>query len=94
MFPLYVTLEKKSSDKPLTTYKINQFLKKVKNISQEDMEIIFVLIYSHYIKTNKSIKEYIPYNGKYISKMNISFSFKDLPNRLQQVLYLFIKKIK
>lgn len=93
MFPLYNDLKRNCKSKPLSNYMANRFLKEVKLCSNEEMEIIFALIYCHYVNTNLELKSYIPYGGKYVSKENISFTFKDLPTKLQHILYAFIKQL-
>ena len=93
MFPLYNDLKRNSKDKPLSNYMVNKFLKEVKLCSDEEMEIIFALIYCHYVNTNTELNSYIPYKGKYVSKQNISFTFTELPVELQHILYSFIKQL-
>ena len=91
MFPLYDNLYNDSTDKKLSRYKINLFLNKIKNISENEQEIIFALIYYFQIKHENHIT-HLPYYGTYDTNMNINFNFYKFPPKLQNMLFRFIKK--
>ena len=85
-FPLYHQLEEQVSEFPdaLTHEEKMEFLGKVKTMSDQQHEHIFVLIRLHGV-----INPYIiPYNGKH-QKKGIKFDLDNLPVRLQHILLKF-----
>lgn len=94
MFPLYDQLYNlcEHDTKKISNYKIQLFLKAVPNFTDQESENIFCLIYMHYIKTSRIISDYIPYNAKYTNTSSITFEFKEFPEKLKQILFLFFKK--
>jgi hypothetical protein len=70
---------------------------KISSISEKNMEIIYALIYTHYLKENKTIsdkKRFIPYKGKLMdSNRGALFNIADIPLRLQIIISAYLDLI-
>ena len=89
-FPLYISLISNLPEKDLTILQKKDLINKISNMDSETHELIFALIKCFYIEnTNDNVL--IPYKG-IISKDNIDFDLMEMPNKLRQLLYKFIKK--
>jgi paraquat-inducible protein B len=88
-FPLYTSLKSGISDKDLTATQKADFVKKIEKMNPEGHELIYALIKTFYIN-NKETLFTTPYNGKFV-KNNVTFDMDDLPVKLRQIIYKFIK---
>jgi hypothetical protein len=88
-FPLYTSIKNNLPKKDLTQAEKNDFIKKIKELEQDAHELIYVLIKSYYLDTEKDSFS-IPYKGQ-INKDKIQFNLLDFPHTLRQLLYKFVK---
>jgi hypothetical protein len=71
---------------------------KLNNLNEKEMEIVYVLIVCYYYTENKTFldkKKMTPYKGKLMdSNKGIVYTITDLPMKLQQIIYEYIKIIR
>jgi hypothetical protein len=98
LFPLYDELfdiTEKSSYTSSMSWK--SIAPKISQLTEKQMEILYCLIYSHYIKENKNIsdkKKFIPYKGKLMdSNRGALFNISDLPQRLELIIAAYLNII-
>jgi hypothetical protein len=91
-FPLYISIKTNLPKKDLTQAEKNDFIKKVNELEQDAHELIYALIKSYYLDTEKDSLS-IPYKGQ-INKDKIDFNLLDFPPQLRQLLYKFVKMHK
>jgi hypothetical protein len=89
-FPLYTSFSS-VSEKPLTIAQKSEFMRNVKTMNTEGYELIYALIATFSSQTDKFDPLTIPYEGV-IKKGSIDFNLLKLPNKLQQILFKFMKK--
>ncbi len=90
-FPLYVSL-KKDDFKELSLEEKDKFIELVKDMNDEQTEIVYALIRAYHLDHDVNIQE-IAYGGKNL-KSGIKFDFDCLPSKLQYILYSFSKLSK
>lgn len=95
--PLYVSLYEKSKS---TCGNMNWSTtsSKINSMNEKEMEILYVLILSHYFVENKTFlekKKMTPYKGKLMdASKGILYTITDIPPRLQQIIYLYVETIR
>jgi hypothetical protein len=71
---------------------------KLGSLSEKEMEIMYVLILSHYYQENKTFldkKKMTPYKGKLMdANKGVLYTITELPLRLQQIIYQYIEIIR
>ncbi len=99
-FPLYTSLQEQIST--LTTTNTDDVWKYVINIPYEHLEMVYALLWHHYMlevvsKTggggiNVVKKNNVPYKGKLFDNgRGIIFQVKDIPIELQKIIALYIR---
>jgi hypothetical protein len=88
-FPLYTSIKANLPNKDLTQAEKNDFIKKIKDLDQDAHELVYALIKSYHLDTEKDSLS-IPYKGQ-IGKDKIDFNLLDFPPQLRQLLYKFVK---
>ena len=90
-FPLYTSLKNGIPDKDLTATQKADFVKKIEKMNTDGHELIYALIKTFYINNKESETPFTtPYDGKLV-KSNITFDMDNLPLKLRQIIYKFIK---
>lgn len=90
-FPLYDRLANDVKNKDLTIKQKDDFVKKIKKIDSNGTELIYALIRVFQLEDSDGINSFkIPYGGTH-NGSDIIFDLNDLPNKLKQILYKFIK---
>lgn len=93
-FPLYDSLIKTAKNKDLNAkYKL-ELIKKLNNFDDNEKELVYVLIQFYYMQNEKNMTDTIPYNCKVVEKdglSSLSWSFNDFPNKLKNLLSIFIE---
>lgn len=92
-FPLYDNLYTETDIvDDLSETEKTELLKLIKNIDSLGTEYIYVLIRIYQLENSEDKSTFkLPYGGKYL-KNDIKFDLNELPNRLKQMLYKFVKK--
>ena len=92
-FPLYNRLITDNNiSNSITTKQQLEFIKKIKKLDITGRELIYSLIKSHHLCTERKNTCFIsPYKG-IKKKKSISFNLLDFPDKLQSILYTFIIK--
>ncbi len=86
-FPLYNSLKKVSNNIDVTqNYKWSE----IRNLSENNLEIIFALIYHHNLITSSSVSRKIPYQGKTFQGGGILYMVENLPVELQRILIYYL----
>jgi hypothetical protein len=95
-FPLYDELYS-ITDKTTQHLNWSTSSSKISSLSEKNMEIIYALIYTHFLKENKAIpdkKRFIPYKGKLMdSNRGALFNISDIPLRLQIIISAYLEFI-
>ena len=92
-FPLYDNLfaETDMVD-DLTENEKTELIKLIKSIDNVGAEYIYVLIRIYQLENSDDKSTFkLPYGGKYI-KNDVKFDLNELPNKLKQMLFKFVKK--
>jgi hypothetical protein len=89
-FPLYDSLYKDTEDKDISTAHKKIFIKKIASLDQDGHELVYALIKIYYLKYDDESGIVLPYNGKYVNKIDITFEFNTFPNKLKNMLYKFV----
>jgi hypothetical protein len=89
-FPLYDTLHQQiEQDTPLTNDEVQFFIDNFIYLNDQEHEYIFALIRIYQSKILEQTNE-LPWGIKCIKK-GLKVDIEKLPNKLQQMLYLFLK---
>lgn len=94
-FPLYENLVSFSSEKDLTPNEKDEFINIINQLDQKGYEYVYILI-KMYANDNPAgdYKTYmLPYSGNYLG-LNVQFDLENLPKKLRQMLYKFVKTHK
>jgi hypothetical protein len=95
--PLYSTLYEKTK-KSEVQMNWNLTSARINSMNEKEMEILYVLILSHFYVENKSFldkRKMTPYKGKLMDgNKGILYTITDLPIRLQQIIYSYIETIR
>ena len=71
---------------------------KLGSLNEKEMELMYVLILSHYYQENKTFldkKKMTPYKGKLMdANKGVLYTITELPIRLQQIIYQYIETIR
>lgn len=95
--PLYQTLfdKTKSSEVQMNWAVVAS---KLSSLTENEMELLYVLILCHYHHENKSFldkKKMTPYKGKLMDgNKGILYTITELPVKLQQIIYEYIEIIR
>jgi hypothetical protein len=89
-FPLYTSLSVNLLEKDLTIAQKSELIKKIQSLDLEAHELVYALIKSFYLEYENGDALILPYNGE-LSKESIIFNLLDMPTKLRQLLYKFIK---
>lgn len=90
-FPLYDSLNTNIKNKDLTVIQKKDFIKKIDILDKNGHELIYALIRIYQMENDEDNTSFIlPYNGIYINK-DMKFYIENLPNKLNHILYKFIK---
>lgn len=93
-FPLYEILNREYdtlSRKPeLTNSEKEELISMIKQCSEREHELIFVLI-RYFQKDSEKHLNPVPYNAKMLKK-GIKFDLNEFPQKLQLLIHLFLKK--
>lgn len=67
----------------------------IHQLSQEHLEILFVLIYHHWQEENTSKRAALPYHGKYLTeaKKGVIYQIHQLPVLLQNIIAKYIERV-
>jgi hypothetical protein len=90
-FPLYSSIYKEVDNDIITIQEKQYVMNNIKKIEKQNYEYIYALIISYYIDEHRQNLSSIPYEGKQL-KTGIKFNLEDFPNKLQKIIYIFIKK--
>ena len=86
-FPLYYTLKNNKiiliSDKEK-----DHLIEKIKNMKEQEHEIIYALICAYYLENNGGIESF-PYHGKNL-KMGLKMDLDNIPPEAQGILLKFV----
>ena len=88
-FHLYDTVNKDIPKKDLSVENKEHFIKVVKELDQEQINIIFILIKKYQLEEDKTDDD-LPYGG-ILENNNIKFIFTNFPIKLRHIIYNFIK---
>lgn len=83
-FPLFVNLYNSTEDKDLTINQKNSFMKKIKTIDKNGLDLIYALILYYQIE-KKNIE--VPYTHE---NNNVIIDMELIPLQLKQIIYKFI----
>lgn len=90
-FPLYDSLIIDINSDELKIEEKDDFMKKIKTFDKNGYELIYALIRVFQLENNEDKSTFkLPYGGKYV-KNDILFDLNELPNKLKQLLYKFVK---
>lgn len=91
-FPLYGNLDRFASDTPLSDMELIDFVRRIKKLDLDKMELVYVLIHLHYYYNDdrEDRVNHTPYNGKQI-KNDIRFNIDEFPSDLKHRIYGFLK---
>lgn len=90
-FPLYSSLSQDVPSTDLSAKQKTELLKLIKNIDNDGVERIYVLIKIFQVENSKEKNILgIPFNGKYI-KTDLEFDLNEFPNELKHIIYKFVK---
>ena len=92
-FPLYDNLLAETDIvDDLTENEKTELIKLIKSIDNIGAEYIYVLIRIYQLENSDDKSTFkLPYGGKYI-KNDVKFDLNELPNKLKQMLFKFVKK--
>lgn len=101
MFPLYDELYELTNPSlvqdDITTLNWSNASTRIACLTEEQMEILYILILSHYLKENKLLpkkKRFVPYKGKLMdSNHGVLFNINNIPNRLQHIISAYLNLI-
>jgi hypothetical protein len=97
LFPLYHSLFEKTK-KAESNMNWNTTSSKISSLNEKEMEILYVLILSHFYIDNKNFMEkrkMTPYKGKLMDgNKGILYTITDLPIRLQQIVFEYVETIR
>lgn len=93
LFPLYKELAEIVNDDIQMNWGL--FSSKISALSEKDMEILYGLIFTFYIKENKVLvkedKKILPYKGKILSgNQGVLFHIVEFPLKLQQLIWAYV----
>lgn len=95
--PLYATLFEKTKKSEIQM-NWNTTSARINSMNEKEMEILYVLILSHFHLENKSFldkRKMTPFKGKLMDgNKGILYTITDLPMRLQQIIYAYIETIR
>jgi len=89
-FPLYTSISTGIPGKDLTATQKKDFIKKVESMDPDGHELIYALIKTYYIDSEQDSPFTIPYGGKFV-RNDMTFDLTDIPSKLRQILYKFVK---
>ena len=89
-FPLYTSISTGIPNKDLTAKQKKDFIKKVDEMEVDGHELIYALIKTYYIDNEQDSPFTIPYGGKFV-RDDMTFNLADIPHKLRQILYKFVK---
>lgn len=92
-FPLYYLLKDEVQNRPVNLdWKL--IVSKIHQLSTENLENIFILIYHHSCIDNSN-KKGLPYNAKYLTdqKKGVIFQIQQLPTLLQYIVSKYIEHV-
>jgi hypothetical protein len=87
-FPLYDNMMKGIKNKDLTAKQKSDLIKKINNIDENGVKLLYALIKSFSINDGLKTPN-LPYNGERCESSSISFDLEKFPNKLKQMLYKF-----
>ena len=93
-FPLYDSLIKTAKSKDLSAKHKLELIKSMNTFDDNGKELLYVLIEFYYIQNEKNTNVKIPYKCKVVEKdglTSLSWSFNDFPNKLKNLLSIFIE---
>lgn len=100
-FPLYNLLIEQTKDEPLTQNDLIDFIENFRKLDKYGMDLIFVIIRIFSLKNNKQSNNLfdIPFGGQKLdtidssvsNKTDVKFDIRNFPNKLNQMLYHFVK---
>jgi hypothetical protein len=95
--PLYHSLYE-STKKSEVQMNWNVASSKINSMNEKEMEILYVLILSHFFVENKTFmdkRKMTPYKGKLMDgNKGILYTITELPMKLQQIIYGYIDMIR
>jgi hypothetical protein len=96
LFPLYDELYQ-ITDNSGNHLNWSNVSSKISSLSDKEMEILYSLIFAHYVNENKTFsdkKRFIPYKGKLMdSNRGALFNISDIPLRLQIIISAYLDLI-
>jgi hypothetical protein len=96
LFPLYDELYE-ITDNCSNHLNWSNVSSKISNLTDKEMEVLYSLIFTHYVKENKVIsdkKRFVPYKGKLMdSNRGALFNISDIPLRLQVIISAYLDLI-
>jgi hypothetical protein len=96
LFPLYNELSSLAQD-DISHMNWSSASSKINGLSTQQMEVIYLLILSHYIKENQSIpdkKRFVPYKAKLMDgNHGVLFHINQIPLKLQKILAKYLEHV-
>jgi hypothetical protein len=96
LLPLYDELYE-ITDKSSNHLNWSNVSSKISNLTDKEMEILYALMYTHYVKENKIVSEkkrFVPYKGKLMdANRGALFNISDIPLRLQIIISAYLDLI-
>jgi hypothetical protein len=89
--PLYSSLCRETENKGLTKTQKTKFVEIIKKLDKKGFELVYALIRVYHMDTGNPGSFIIPYKGRKLQK-GIKFDLQSLPDKLQQILFLFVEK--
>lgn len=90
--PIYDILYNESNDEELTQIQKDDFLKIIKKVDSEGSELIYAIIKTYYLQNfNGEHNTNYLYGAKFL-KCSIKFDLDEFPNKLKNMLFVFINK--
>ena len=89
-FPLYTSVSTGILEKDLTVKQKEDFVLKTSVMDKEGHELIYALMRVFFLEHEPSSPFNVLYGGKHVNN-NIVFDMDNIPLKLRQILYKFIK---
>ncbi len=101
-FPLYDLLlnqvTKENSPEDITLEEVRELIDGVKQFDKNTLDMVFVLIRIHSLRTTDTQMFHVPYKGEKINKSNIDenvcdvkFDIREFPSTLRKILLQFVR---
>lgn len=95
LFPLYNELQLLIIEEDVSKMNWGLFSSKINSMEDKDIEILYGLIFVHYVKdykiTIKEDKKIVPYKGKLLANnCGILLHISELPQNLQLLLWTYV----